>query len=98
MTRYVSKPEYVEAVTFDELVSIGRSTGAPLRNRMPWSFEYKGKPITHENDQCYLVPGEGGVTMRFTPEHMLINDEQGNLFTCELDIFNEVYEEVKDEK
>jgi hypothetical protein len=98
MARYVSKPEHVEAITFEELVEIGRSSGTPLhgKNGMPWSFEYKGKPVTHESDACYLVPGESGETMRFTPQHMLMNDEQGNLFTCGLDIFNQVYEEVKD--
>lgn len=46
----------VQAITFDELVAIGREQN-PGRVEMPWSFRYQGQPITHENDDCYLVPG-----------------------------------------
>ena len=97
MARYVSRPEYTEAVTFEELVEYGKQHGANIVNGMPWSFDYKGQPVTHENNACYLVPGERGELMRFTPQHMLMNDEEGHLFTCGLDIFNQTYEKVKNE-
>ena len=43
-------------VTFDELVQHGINQGVPVYNGMPWSFDFFGHRITHENDNCYLVP------------------------------------------
>jgi hypothetical protein len=96
VAKYVTKPEYVEAITFDELVEHGKQNGANIVDGMPWSFEYKGKPITHENDECYLVPVWYGETAQFTPRHMLMDDDEGNLFVIDLDMFNETYERVED--
>lgn len=45
----------VDRITFDQLVGYGKQQGVPLVADMPWSFKYKGKPVTHENDNCYLV-------------------------------------------
>src|SRR5688572_10568559 len=54
--KYRKKPVIVEAITFEELVDYGKASGANIVNGMPWSFEYKGQPITHENDDCYIIP------------------------------------------
>lgn len=55
--KYQTKPVVFEALTFDELVEHGRnSPGVNIVNGMPWSFALDGKHITHENDDCYLVP------------------------------------------
>jgi hypothetical protein len=53
-----SKPEDIDAITFDELVEHGRASGANIVNGMPWSFHYKETAVTHENDDCYIVGGE----------------------------------------
>lgn len=94
--RYRRKPEEFEAITFDELVAhgIANPDGGSIINGMPWSFKYKGHPITHEDDGCYLVPASRGGTMRFTREDMLISDEKG-LYVCKRDIFEAVYEPVE---
>lgn len=44
-------------VKFDELLAHGRSVVPESQwvNGMPWAFQYDGFPVTHENDNCYLV-------------------------------------------
>jgi hypothetical protein len=89
--KYRKKPVQVEAITFTELVQYGIDSGATLYNGFPWSFQYSGHPITHENDECYLIPTLEGV-MRFTPEDMLITGVKGEVYPCKMDIFNATYE------
>lgn len=101
--KYRKKPVVIEAITFDEFVQYGRDSGAVCVNRrdaagvhpisMPWSFSYNGHPVTHENDQCYLLPTLEG-TMRFTPDDMLITGVKGEVYPCKLDIFAATYEAV----
>lgn len=91
--KYIKKPLEIEAITFDELVEHGRAstTAANLRNGMPWSFEYAGHPITHENDDCYLIPTLEG-TMKFMRGDMLITGVKGEIYPCKLDIFEATYD------
>lgn len=83
----------VEAITFDELVAIGREQN-PGRIGMPWSFAYQGKPITHENDDCYLVPGAAGWTQRLTRGCRLVTLPGGDLFVVKPEDFETNYEAV----
>lgn len=94
MAKYRKKPVVVEAITFDEMVEFGK-TQAALWNGMPWSFNYAGQPITHENDTCYLIPTIEGV-MRMTPIHVLVTGVQGEVYPCRRDIFDATYEPVTD--
>lgn len=93
MSKYRKKPVVIEAITFDELVQIGKDQMVPLYGGMPWSFEYQGQPITHENDDCYLIPTSEG-TMKFTREDMLITGVKGEIYPCKIDIFQATYEKV----
>ncbi len=79
MGLFRKKPVVIEAITFKELVEYGIKTGANMNNGIPWSFHYKGHPITHEDDECYLIPTLEG-TMRFTPFHMLITGVDGEIY------------------
>jgi hypothetical protein len=92
--KYRKKPVVIEAITFDELVVYGLNHGANIVNGMPWSFEYAGQPITHENDGCYLIPTSEG-TMNFTREDMLITGVKGEIYPCKIDIFKTIYEVVE---
>ena len=94
--KYRKKPVVIEAITFDELVAYGRTHGANIVNGMPWSFDYAGHPITHENDECYLIPTLEG-TMRLTPGDMLITGVKGEIYPCKGDIFAATYEPAKDD-
>lgn len=91
MTKYRKRPIVIEAITFDELVKHGIEWGAERLNGMPWSFEYKGQPITHENDDCYLIPTLEG-TMKFQRGDMLITGVNGEIYPCKPDIFEKTYE------
>ena len=92
--KFRKKPVVIEAITFDEFVQYGKEHTDNLVNGMPWSFEYKGHPITQENNECYLIPTLEGVRA-FTPADMLI-DVAGEIYPCKLDIFNVTYEPVED--
>ena len=91
MAQYRKKPVVIEAITFDELVEYGNANGANIVNGMPWSFAYAGHQITHENDNCYLIPTLEG-TMRFGRGDMLITGVKGEIYPCKPDIFAVTYE------
>jgi hypothetical protein len=94
--RFRKRPVIVEAITFDELVAHGLANGANVVDGMPWSFDYAGQPITHEDDDCYLVPTLEG-TMRFERGAMLITGVKGEVYPCAADIFAATYEAVDGE-
>lgn len=50
-----------QSFTWDELVEFGKRTGAECNNGLPWSFSVYGIPVTHENDNTYIICN-GGVT------------------------------------
>lgn len=93
MSRYRKKAVVVEAITFDELIAIGRASGTPCYGeaRMPWSFTYQGHPITHERDDCYLILTLEG-NMQMGPSDMLITGVNGEIYPCKIDIFMKTYE------
>lgn len=95
MAFYKKKPVVIKAITFDEFIQYGIEHGANIVNRMPWSFEYKGHPITHENDERYLIPTLEGL-YDFTPQDVLITGVQGEIYPCKIDIFKETYEYVEE--
>lgn len=89
--KFRKKPVVIDAITFDELVEFGKANGGNVIDGMPWSFTYGGQPITHENDNCYLIPTLEG-TMRFNRGDMLITGVKGELYPCKADIFAATYE------
>lgn len=93
--KFRKKPVVIEAITFGELVEYGKSNGSNIINGMPWSFTYNGHPITHENDDCYLIPTLEG-TMRMERTDMLITGVKGEIYPCKFDIFEATYERVED--
>lgn len=92
--QYLKKPVVIEAITFAELVAYGLANGANVVNGMPWSFSYQGHPITHENDECYLIPTLEG-TMQLTPDDVLITGVKGEIYPCKKDIFDATYAPLK---
>jgi hypothetical protein len=89
--KFRKKPVVIEAITFDELVEHGRAQGVPLHDGMPWAFYYKGQPITHETDGCYLIPTLEGV-MKMGRGDMLITGVKGEIYPCKGDIFAATYD------
>ena len=93
MAKFRKKLIEIEAITFDELVAYGKANGGNIVNDMPWSFQYAGQPITHENDDCYLIPTLEGV-MRFNRGDMLITGISGEIYPCKIHIFEATYEHL----
>lgn len=93
MAQFIKKPIVVEAITFEELVNHGIGAGANVVANMPWSWDYNGHAITHENDECYLIPTLEG-TMKMTPNDMLITGVKGEIYPCKKDIFESTYDVV----
>lgn len=95
MAKYRKKPVVIEAITFEELIAYGIAVGANIVNGMPWAFFYEGYPITHENDNCYLIQTLEG-TMKMERRDMLITGVKGEIYPCKPDIFEQTYEPVAD--
>ena len=97
MTQFRKKPVVITAITFDQLVTHGtercKAEGreSNIVNGMPWSFSYAGHPITHENDDCYLIPTLEG-TMKMGRDDMLITGVKGEIYPCKRDIFDATYD------
>lgn len=65
--------------SFDDLVEYGRLTSEVQgENRMPWSFTLEGHPVTHENDDLYLISLPDR-TLRFRRGDMLESQASGSL-------------------
>ena len=84
----------IEAITFEELIEYGRQHTDNIVNGMPWSFEFCGHLVTHENDKCYVIPTLEG-DYNFTPDDMLIIGVAGEMYPCKKDIFKKTYEECE---
>lgn len=93
--KFRKKPVVIEAITFDELVNYGKMSDAPLHNGMPWTFTYGGHPLTHENDDCYLIPTLEG-TMKLMRGDWLITGVNGEIYPCKPDIFEKTYEQIEE--
>lgn len=93
--KYRKKPVVVEAITFDELIKYAKAkeTKAHIVEGVPWSFDYKGQPITHETDELYLITTLEG-NMDFTRNDMLITGVSGEIYPCKIDIFELTYDKV----
>lgn len=81
------KNEELEAITFEELIEYGRLNTTNIVNGMPWSFHYKDTPVTHENDDCYIVGCE-----HFHRGDMLVSDGKGQPVPFSKAEFDEEYE------
>lgn len=51
-------------ISFGEFIAYGIKAGGNVVNGMPWSFQFEGRPVTHENNDLYLI-ADGDRTLRF---------------------------------
>ena len=95
MAKYRLKPVEVEAITFDEFVEYGKNHSTNLVNGIPWSFDYKGCAVSHENNSCYIVCTPEW-SYHFTPNDILVTDSNGDVEMYKCHLFNEIWEIVKE--
>lgn len=77
-----------DAITFDQFVEYGRNHCKNLVFGQPWSFDYKGIPVTQENEYDYIIttPCE---QLRFTPDYLLVTFENGKLGMVKIESFSD---------
>jgi len=92
MAKFKKKPVVIDAITFEEFVQYGKDNAEHLVDGMPWSFDYNGYSVTHENDECYLIPTHQG-TSEFKKGDMLITQVDGEIYPCNGKLFKELYTE-----
>jgi hypothetical protein len=86
------RQDVILATTFDELVEHGIASGASVINGMPWAFQYNGRAVTHENDDCYLIPTCDGVTSKMGRGDLLITKPNGEIYVSDADVFTDAHE------
>lgn len=94
MAKFRKKPVVIDAITFDELVAAGAEANpanAAVHGGYAWHFDYAGHPVTHESNDCYLIPTLEGV-MRFERGEYLITGVAGEIYPCKAEIFAATYE------
>ena len=99
MSAYFSRmPLFVEALTFTEFVQYGIEHAENLVNGEPWSFKYNGIPVTQENSEMYLIPHPkaGNGFYKFTPSHMLVNQQDGTIEVVRIEDFEKRYGFIED--
>lgn len=94
MAKYIIKPTVIEAITFEEFVEFGLKNAMCIVFGTPWAFKYKDVPVTHHNDECYLIPSKEGF-YQVTPDDMVVTDNKGT-YPMKKDIFHTLYDEVVD--
>jgi len=67
-------------LSFDQFVQYGIEHGANLVDGVPWSFDFEGYRVTHENDDLYLItiskPNEEFVQIQFRRYEIILIDTQ----------------------
>lgn len=90
---YKVRTTYIEALTFDEFVREGLKVAASVVDGVPWAFAFRGNPVTHERDGCYIVPTIAG-DAEFTADKVLIVGKGGALAVYPRDGFERIYERI----
>lgn len=75
----------LETVTFTQFVQYGRDNGGNIVNGMPWSFSFRGHPVSHENDRRYIIGNGTSNGLNFTPDDLLVINPDGSLATIKAD-------------
>ncbi|QGH72778.1 MAG: protein of unknown function DUF2829 [Podoviridae sp. ctLUJ1] len=90
-----TKRTHIISLTFKELIQHGIDSGAPLFNGMPWSFQFLGHPVTHENDNCFIISTPDG-QLAMSPEDMLIIGEWNVLQVMSTEKFLAAFEPLEE--
>jgi hypothetical protein len=95
MNKYRMKEIIIDAISFDELVELGKLSAPVLVKGMPWSFSVNGYTVTHENDNLYLVSRTHGEPLKFGRGQMLTFTKRGEpMFVMTREGFNDIYEPI----
>lgn len=95
MKKAIKKPVEIEFITFEDFVEYGKQNSTNIaENGMPWSFDYKGYPVTHENDKAYVIFNHEK-SILFTQNQVLLIDANDKLSNININLFEATYDIVK---
>lgn len=98
MKKAIKKPVEIEFITFADFVEYGKQNSTNIaENGMPWSFEFKGYPVTHENDKVYVIFNHEK-SILFKHHEILLIEPNDKLSSIDIDIFETIYDIVKKSK
>ncbi|MCW1885522.1 hypothetical protein OKA04_12350 [Luteolibacter flavescens] len=75
-------PNIQDWISFEDFVQLGITQGVTLHNGMPWSFDFHGHPVTHENDDLYLVAQADGAHEKFFRGQRIMIGPDGKVDTA----------------
>lgn len=88
----VKKNELVEAYTYDEILEYGREQCVTLIDDIPLDFYFKGRliKVSDYEGKGFVIPTLEG-NMNFTKDDMLIFAMSGEMYPCNIDVFEKEY-------
>lgn len=89
MTKCKAKTPELTMITFEGLIDWAKAANTPLVNGVPWSFTYSGHPVTHENDDLYLVDGN-----QMRRDDVLVLSTRNEVWIYPVEEFTELYDVV----
>ena len=66
------KYKSLNKISFKSFVCIGKKVSSNIINGVPWSFEFNGCSVTHENDELYFISTEKGIILEFGISNFLV--------------------------
>ena len=96
MNKAIKKPIEIEFYTFEEFVEYGKQANPDSihEDGLPWSFEFKGHPVTNENSDVYLVPTNHGY-VEFSKNDILLV-QSGEIYPIKKEVFEQTYDIIED--
>ena len=85
------KPKTFEILSFDELVQEGRKQTGDV---IPLSFSWKGQPITHEEDNHYLVVNASEKLVSINEGDMIVHEVNDGLRVISTNDFERFFEKA----
>lgn len=76
--------------TFEEFIEFGKYNGGNIVDGLPWSFKFYGNPVTHENNNCYLISNPNNY-YKFTTDDVLLIFNNGEVLPCNKDLFKKIF-------
>jgi hypothetical protein len=95
MAKYTVIKEVVEVLTFEEFVEYGRKHSDNIVEGVPLSFMYKGCPVTHEDDKCYLIKAKDNRDYDFTPDEVIVSNSEGKVYLMDKQLFYATHEKLE---
>lgn len=86
------KSEVFEYVTFEELLEIGKNSGANIVDGMPWCFLYLGLSVTHETNDRYRVIDYDEASISICPGEILVVGDNGTVLVLTKSDFAKKFE------